>query len=213
MTQNVPGNRAVPVFADAGARRRVMGATDWWFYPLLLSVAAGLIALSLGADAFDKGASPQVASRGGGALVYGPHEIARGSRLDAAHVRYVVRDFGVSARAVRFAVRPDTPAPVSGDGGITILLAPGDTATLVGRPVRAEVDLRRFSITAAAALALRLDNGPWTTVALPAASGLVALELPAPALAPQSLGIRLISEQNDMNYGAEFKRITLRPVP
>lgn len=215
MSHNIPSDsaRAVPVFAERGGQRRVMGATDWWFYPLILAMAAGLVALSFGGEAFTQDARAQSAARDGTALVYGPRQLARGARLDGAHVRYVVRDFGVRARAVRFAVKPNTPAPVAGDGGIALLLVPAETAPLAGRPVRAELAYRRFSITAAGALALRLDEGPWVTVPLPALSGPVAVDLPAPARAPRTLGIRLISEQTDMNYGAEFTRIALRAVP
>jgi hypothetical protein len=213
MTDTASQNRAVPVNASAGVRRRIMGATDWWFYPLLLAMAAGLIVLSLGADIFDRGPQPQEATTQDGALAYGPHQIARGARVDPTHVRYVVRDLGVSARAVRFAVRPDTPAPTAGDTGVLLLLRQQETAQLVGRPVRATVTLRRFSITAAAGLALRLDDGAWVTVPLPAQSGPVTVDLPAPGAAPQTLGIRLISAQSDMNYGAEFQRIALASIP
>lgn len=213
MSSQAPSDRAVPVFVDRGANRRIMGATDWWFYPLLAVVAAGLIALSLGADAFEHGATSQRAARQGEALVYGPHEIARGARVDSAHVRFVVRDLGVNARAVRFAVRPHTPPPAPTDRGVQLLLDPADTAALVGHSVTVELQVRRFSITAAAAIALRLDDGPWVVTPLPATSGPVSVRLPAPAGPPRTLALRLISDRDDLNYGAEFGRIALRPGP
>jgi hypothetical protein len=205
--------RAVPVFAERGAQRRVMGATDWWFYPLILVLAAALVALSLGITTVSQPPQPQPATRKDGALVYGPHQLARGTRIDATHVRYIVRDLGLSASAVRLAVRPGTAIPADGDSAAALLLAPGDTEALVGRPVRVEIAHRRFSISAAGALALRFDNGPWTITPLPPQSGPLTVTLPAPSTAPRELGIRMVTDQQDMNYGAEFNRIVLRPVP
>ncbi len=219
MTQASPPGltRAVPVNAERGARRRVMGATDWWFYPLIVLAAGGLISASLGGDAFDRAATPQhAASRSGAELVYGPHELARGTRVDADHVRYVVRDFGVSARAVRFAVKPDRPAPGPDTKGVTLLLDQAETAPLAGKPVRVVLLLRRFTVTAAGGIAISLQNGgpvTWVTASLPAESGEVTIDLPALAgAAPTALGVWLLSDRSDFNYGTEFSRITLKPI-
>lgn len=209
--------RAVPVNAERGARRRVMGATDWWFYPLVLMGAAALIVMSLGIDVFDTTAAPQRATRDGAALVYGPHEIARGARTDADHVRFVVRDLGVSARGVRFAVRPSTPAPDADDTGVQLLLDPADAAALAGKTVDVELQLQRFSISAAGGIALSLQNGgpvQWVTAPLPPASGPLVVRVAAPEGAPPSaLGLRLLTDETNMNYGVEFTRIALRPAP
>jgi len=205
------GARAVPVYAERGAQRRVMGATDWWFYPLIVLAAAALMAVSLGGEAFVRDARPQAARLEGGILVFGPRALAQGTQTDPTHVSYVVRDLGVRIRAVRLAIRPNAPPPTAGDTAAALLLAPAQTQALVGRPVRAELAYRRFSITAAGAVALRFDDGPWTIAPLPPQSGPVVVVLPAPTRAPARLGIRLISDQTDMNYGAEFRRIVLRP--
>lgn len=219
MSQAAPPapTRAVPVNAERGARRRVMGATDWWFYPLIALVAVGLIAASLGGGAFDEAATPQHAmSRSGGELVYGPHELARGARVDDDHVRYVVRDFGVSARAVRFAVKPDRAPPGAATRGVTLLLDPAETAPLSGTPVRVVLLVRRFSVTAAGGVAVSLQNGgpvAWVTMALPLENGEVTIDLPPLAgAAPTALGLHMLSDNSDFNYGTEISRITLKPV-
>lgn len=216
MSSNPPpvAARAVPVFAER-ANRRVMGATDWWFYPVVLLVAAGLIIASLGAEAAPRTPEPQAAAREGAALVYGPHALARGARVDGDQFMYVVRDFGVSARAVRFAVRPNAAAPGADYRGAQILLDPRDTAAFAGKLVDVELEVRRFSITAAAAIAVSLQNdGPaaWTTVALPPSSGSVTVQVQAPTgNAPTALGLRMLTDMTDYNYGAEITRITIRP--
>jgi hypothetical protein len=207
--------RAVPVFVERDTKRRVMGATDWWFYPLVVLIAAGLIVSSLGAEAVPRNPQPQAAARDGAALVYGPHALARGARVDDDQLLYVVRDFGVSARAVRFAVRPNTAAPGANDAGAQILLDPQDTTALVGTLVDVELQVRRFSITAAGGIAVSLQNGgpvTWATAPFPPSSGPVTARARAPALpAPTALGLRMLSDRTDYNYGAEITRVTIRP--
>ena len=207
--------RALPTFVTDGSRRRVMGATDWWFYPLIAVAALGLIVLSLGLDAFDTRVTPQHAQRHGAALIYGPHELARGTKLDADHVGFVARDFGVNAHAVRFAVKPDRPPPTAQDTGVRLMLEPGETVNLAGKPVRVEIQYVRLTRTAAGGIALSLQNGgpvTWVSRPLPTESGMVTLDLTAPAGgAPTALGIRMLSDREDFNCGAEIQKITLKP--
>ena len=207
---------ARPAFVTGGTQRRVMGASDWWFYPLMLVAALGLIVLSLGLDAFDTRVTPQRAERQGATLSYGPHQLARGTRIDADQVRYVVRDFGVNARAVRFAVKPNRPAPTARDTGARLLLDPAETAALVGKPVRVEVQYVRLPRTAAGGMALSLQNGGpviWASKPLPPESGVVTIDLPAVAgAAPTALGLRMLSDREDFNCGGEIQRITLKPL-
>lgn len=214
---DVPHARAVPVNAERGARRRVMGATDWWFYPLIGAVAIGLIAASLGGDAFVQTATPQRAASRGDELVYGPHELARGARVDADHVRYVVRDFGVSARAVRLAVKPGRPAPSPQSAGVRLLLDPVQAGALAGKPVRVTLQVRRFSVTAAGGIAVSLQNGgavSWVSAPLPTETGAISVDLPAlTGPAPTALGLHMLSDKGDFNYGAEIGRIALKPLP
>ena len=208
-------DRAVPVRVERGVQHRIMGATDWWFYPLIIAAALVLVALSFGIEDWSAAAAPQHAARQGAALTYGPHELARGTRLDADHVRYIVRDYGVSARAVRIAVKPGRPAPAPGDTGVQLLLDPAETAGLAGKPVRVELEVRRFTITAAGGIALSLQNGgPATWVAKPMPTGNAVLVVDLPALAgapPTALGLRMLSDKTDFNYGTEIARVTLKP--
>jgi hypothetical protein len=195
----------------------VAGATDWWFYPVIAAAAAALIVVSLGAAPFTESPAPQrPAARDGGALSYGPHELARGLAVDGTQVRFVVRDYGVSARAVRLAVRPHTPPPAPGDEGARLLLNPADTAGLAGRPVDVTLQVRRLNVTAAAAVAVSLQNGSgptaWATAPLPPESGPVTVRVTAPEGAgPSALGLRMLTEQTDYNYGAEIVRVSLSP--
>lgn len=194
-----------------------MGATDWWFYPLMALAALGLIVTSLGASILERAATPQAAAREGSSFVFDQHKIAQGARLDDTHVMHVVRDFGVSAQSVRFAVRPNAPPPTAADTGVQLLLSPADAAALTGRTVDVELQLRRFTITAAGGIALSLQNGgpvTWVITPLPQTSGPMAVRLTAPAGAPPTaLGLRLLTDQTDYNYGAEIRRITITPAP
>lgn len=208
-------DRALPAYVGDGSRRRVMGATDWWFYPLIAIAALGLIVLSLGLDTFDTRVAPQHARRQGAALTYGPHELARGTRVDADHVRFVVRDFGVNAQALRIAVKPGRPAPTVRDTGVQLLLDPAETAAFAGKAVRVEIQYVRLTRTAAGGIALSLQNGGpvvWTSKPLPTESGAVTIDIAAPAGAPPTaLGLRMLSERDDFNCGAEIRRIVLKP--
>ena len=192
-----------------------MGATDWWFYPVIAVAALSLIALSFGLDAFDVRVTPQHAQRQGAALSYGPHELARGVKLDADHVSYVVRDFGVNAHAMRIAVKPNRPAPTAQDTGVRLLLDSAETAALAGKPVRVEVAFVRLPRTAAGGIAISLQNGgpvTWVSKALPLENGVLAIDLTAPAgAAPTALGVRMLSDRVDFNSGAEIRKITLKP--
>lgn len=194
---------------------RIHGATDWWFYPVLLAIAAALILASLGFEAFARNGAPQRAERDGPAYVYGASALAGGVATSEGHLRHVMRDLGVSARAVRVGVRPGRGAPTPSSVGATLLFAPGDAAALAGKPVHVEVSVRRLGVTTANAIAVSLQNGSpatWATAAIPADAGVVAFNLPAMAgAAPKGLGIWLISDKIDYNYGVEISRIAVTP--
>lgn len=195
---------------------KIGGATDWWFYPLLLAVAAALILVSLGADAFNRDGAPQKGVRENGAFIYGPAALAGGIDPMNGHMRHVVRDFGVSARAVRVGVEPGRGQPPGDATGALLQIDPADAAALAGRPVRVEITFRRISVTTAQGLATSLQNGgptQWSGGPIPQENGVMAFDLPAQAGGPlKGLGIWVISDKTDYNYGVEITRVMLKPV-
>lgn len=217
---DVPPQRTTHDLSGLGERRtkalKIHGATDWWFYPLLFIVAAALILVSLGADAFDRDGTPQKAQRDGETFIYGPAQLADGIDPMNGHLRHVVRDFGVKARAVRVGVEPGRGQPAPELTGALFQIDPADAAALSGRPLRAEVTFRRISVTTAQGLAIGLQNGGpvyWTGGPLPLENGVMAFDLPAlSGPPPKGLGIWVMSDKTDYNYGVEITRITLKPV-
>lgn len=205
--------------AGLGERRtkalKISGATDWWFYPLLAIVAAALIFVSLGADAFDRDGAPQKGVREGDAFIYGPAALAGGVDPMNGHLRHVVRDFGVSARAVRIGVQPGRGQPAPNATGALLQIDPADAAALAGRPVRVEITFRRISVTTAQGLATSLQNGGpvfWSGGPIPQENGVMAFDLPAQPGGPlKGLGIWVISDKTDYNYGVEITRVMLKP--
>jgi len=195
---------------------KIAGATDWWFYPLLVIVAAALIVLSLGADAFNRDGTPQKGVSEGDAFIYGPAALARGIDPMNGHLRHVVREFGFSARAVRVGVEPGRGQPTPDAAGALLQIDPMDAAALAGRPVRVEITFRRISGTTAQGLATSLQNGApavWSSNPLPGENGVMAFDLPALSGAPpKGLGIWVISDKTDFNYGVEITRVMLKPV-
>lgn len=193
-----------------------MGATDWWFYPLVIAVAALLITVSLGAGPFAAAPSPQRATvQPGGTLVLAPHQLAAGMRVDRGQVLYVARELGVRASAVHLAVRPDQPPPLPSDAGAQLLLDPAQTSALVGVPVRVRITFRRFNVTPASAIAVSLQNGgsnAWETALFPETGETVEIALPPLSGAPPSaLGLRMLTDHRDFKYGAAISRIEIGP--
>jgi hypothetical protein len=216
---DVPKHLNVHDVPGLGDRRtkalKIQGATDWWFYPLLMAVAAALILASLGFDAFVRGGEPQKAARDGGAYVFGAGALAGGIDVAAGHLRHVTRDLGVNARAVRVGVRPGLGAPTPTSAGAVLLFDPADAAALAGRPLRVELRIKRINATTAQSLAVSIQNGgaaTWVTAAIPAENGVMTFDLPASAGAqPRGLGLWLISDKTDYNYGVEISRIAISP--
>lgn len=206
----------VPGLGDRRTKAlKIQGATDWWFYPLLFAVAAALILASLGFEAFARGGAPQKAERDGKTFVYTAGALAGGIDASKGHLRHVTRDMGVSARAVRIGVRPGLGAPTPSSTGATLLFDHADAAALSGKAIHVEVSVRRISVTTAAALAVSIRNGAsatWATSAIPMDNGVMAFDLPASAgPPPKGLGLWLVSDKTDYNYGVEISRIAITP--
>jgi hypothetical protein len=216
---NVPEHMSAHDVPGLGERRtkalKIYGATDWWFYPLLLAVACVLVLASLGFDVFVRGGQPQRAARAGGAFVFDAGALAGGINVEAGHLRHVTRDLGVSARAVRVGVRPGQGAPTPTSTGAVLLLDPADAAAFAGKALRVEMRIKRISVTTAASVAVSVQHGApttWVTAPIPAENGVMTFDLPASAATPpRGLGIWLISDKTDYNYGVEISRVSITP--
>ncbi|KAF0177767.1 MAG: hypothetical protein IV086_11805 [Hyphomonadaceae bacterium] len=206
----------VPGLGDRRTKAlKIQGATDWWFYPLLLAVAAALITASLGFAPFVRGGAPQKAERDGATYVFNAGALAGGIDPADGHLRHVTRDLGVSARAVRVGVRPGVGAPGPNSAGAVLMIDPADAAALTGRPLHVEVSIKRINVTTATSLAVSMQNGAattWVSAAIPAENGVMAFDLPASAgpLA-KGLGLWLVNDKTDYNYGVEITRIAITP--
>ncbi|MDZ4777293.1 MAG: hypothetical protein SGJ23_10960 [Alphaproteobacteria bacterium] len=217
---DLPSHKNVHDVPGLGERRtkalKIAGATDWWFYPLLLVFAAALVTVSLGADAFNRDGAPQKGAREAGAYIYGPAALAGGIDLANGHLRHVVRELGVSPRAVRVGVEPGRGQPTPDAVGALLQIDPADAAAFAGKPVRVEITFRRISVTTAQGLATSLQNGGpafWSGGPIPAENGVMAFDLPALAGGPpKGLGIWVISDKSDYNYGVEITRVMMKPV-
>ena len=208
----------VPGLGDRRTKAlKIQGATDWWFYPAIFAIAAALIFASLGFEAFAPGGGgAQKAERDGKAYVYNAAALAEGIAVSEGHLRHVTRDMGVSARSIRVGVRPGLGAPTPSSIGAALRFDPSDAAALVGRPIHVEVTVRRISVTTAAALAVSLQSSAptiWTTAAIPMDDGVMAFDLPAlDGPTPNGLGLWLVSDKTDYNYGVEISRIAITPI-
>lgn len=212
-----PNVRDVPGLGERRTKAlRIQGATDWWFYPLLLAVAAVLIVASLGFDVFAHGGGAQKAQRDGAAYVFNAGALADGIEPSDGHLFHVTRDLGVSARAVRIGVRPGLGAPTSTGGGAVLLFDATDASAFAGKALHVELNIKRISATTAASLAVSAQNGTattWATTAIPAENGVMRFDLPASAgPPPKGLGLWVISDKMDYNYGIEISRIAVTPV-
>jgi len=211
-----PGAHDVPGLGDRRTKAlKIRGATDWWFYPLLLAIAAALIMASFGLDMFAQGGSPQKAQRDGASYVFNAGALADGIEPSNGHLFHVTRDLGVSARAVRIGVRPGAGAPGPMSAGAVLLFDRADASAFAGKALHVELNIKRISVTTAASLALSIQNGEpasWASVAIPADNGVMAFDLPASTgPAPRGLGLWVISDKTDYNYGVEISRIAVTP--
>ncbi len=206
----------VPGLGDRRTKAlKIQGATDWWFYPLLLAVASALILASLGFDPFVHGGTPRKAERDGAAYVFNAGALAGALDPAEGHLRHVTRDLGVSARSVRVGVRPGAGAPTPTSTGAILLMDPADAAALAGRPLHVEVSIRRINVTTAAGLAVSAQNGAattWITAPIPAENGVLTFDLPASAGSTlKGLGLWVVNDKTDYNYGVEITRIAVAP--
>lgn len=206
---------AVPGLGERRTKAlKIHGASDWWFYPLLLVVAAALVTVSLGAGAFERSGRAQAATMDGAAHVFGAQALADGVVTRNGHILHIAREFGLSPRAVRIGARPGMGAASPDRSGVQLLLAPEEGARLAGKPLRVEIAFRRISVTNAASLAVGLEQGgpiAWVTQPIPPENGVMTFDLPAAAAAPTAIGFWVVNDKTDYNYGVEISRVRVTP--
>lgn len=213
--QTPPTAHDVPGLGERRTKAlKIHGASDWWFYPLLVAIAAALVIVSLGAGAFERSGRAQTATMDGATHVFAAQALADGIVTHNGHLLHIAREFGLSPRAVRLGVRPGMGAASADRSGVQLLLAPEEGARLAGKALRVEIAFRRISVTNAASLAVGLETGgpiAWVTQPIPPENGVMTFDLPASATAPTALGFWVVSDKTDYNYGVEISRVRVTP--
>ena len=185
------------------------------FFPLACVFAVAMILFGFGPRAFDRPVTPQSGRVEGSSVVLAGDALA--SPQGAPEQVFQVDSVYLRAnRSLRVAVRPNLGPPAPEEAGIRVLLTPATAARLVNRPMRVDVSYRAIPISAASALAVRLDGDtlqPWAINALSLDQpGVVRFDLPAQAHI-NAFAIRAISDNNtDFNYGVEITQVRLTPI-
>lgn len=186
------------------------------FYSLAAILAAAIIALGLSPDRWPLRPAAQ------SGRIVGSSIVLDGAALSAPaaspeQVFYVVWD-GQGPRSLRIAVTPNRPLPTSADRGTRILLSREAAERLNNKAVVLEITYRPLPVLTAYELAVSLQgSGPteWVVGRLgvePDSLGRLRLQLP-PQSEIDSLGLRVISDNVEWNYGAEIQEISLTPAP
>jgi hypothetical protein len=184
------------------------------FYPLLALAAAGLIWLSLGPQPWaDHSPTPQAGALAKtGARTFGPDAL---SRIDVGvtHLKFSPRKATGAASALHLAVKPGAPTrPDASERGARLLLTPDAAATLAGRTLRAEIDVRPMPFATAPFVALSLQGQDgavvWVEAATAAEPKTLILDLPAQA-APAALGLYVINPLGNTASAVDIGEIRL----
>jgi hypothetical protein len=182
------------------------------FYPLAALLAAAIIGVSLRPQSWPRPAEAQAGSVEGGAIVLEGEGLGAPA-ADPAQVIYVVRTVFGQAKSLRIAVLPNQGDPGPADKGVRILLAPATAAQFAGRAASLEISVRPLPVTTASRLAASVQGaGPtvWTVQPLSPQEQVLHYDLPA-IDAPDAIGLRIESDNNDYNYGVEIVKIRIVP--
>lgn len=182
------------------------------FYPLILVLAALVIAVSLRPQAWPREPAPVAAQVVGTALVF-EGEAFNSPAVGAEQNMSVVRDFWGAAQALRIAQKPGQPPPTPAEQGARLLLTPAQAALIEDRPVTVEVTYNPIPINAASELAVSLQGiGPaeWVSQPSPPQTGTLTFQLP-PQFAVNAIGLRALSGNADQAYGLEITRVRVIP--
>lgn len=183
------------------------------FYPLALAFAALVVIVSLQPQAFPR-APTAVSGR-----LEGETLILDGAAFDAPedppeqHVT-IVRDTLGQAQRLRLAVLPGSPDPRPDETGVFIRLDPAAAQRVSGRPLAVEVEYRPIVVTAASALAVKVEGvqpSQWVSQPIPPLSGVARFTLPA-AQDARGIGLRAVSGEGGFAYGVEIVAIRVTPL-
>lgn len=182
------------------------------FYPLILVLAALVIAVSLKPQAWPREPAPVAAQVVDGALVF-EGQAFNSPAVGAEQNMSVVRDFWGAAQALRIAQKPGQPPPTPAEQGARLLLTTEQAALIDDRPVTIEVTYNPIPINAASELAVSLQGiGPaeWVSQPSPPQTGTLTFQLP-PQFAVNAIGLRALSGNADQAYGLEITRVRVIP--
>lgn len=182
------------------------------FYPLVLILAALVIAVSVRPQGWPREPAPVTAQLDGGSLVF-EGAAFNSPAVGAEQNMSVSRDFWGRAQTLRIAQLPNQPPPTPAEQGARLLLTPEQAALIDDKPVTIEVSYRPLPINAATGMAVSLQGiGPaeWISQEAPAEPATLRFELPA-QFAVNAIGLRALSGGTDQAYGLEITRVRVTP--
>lgn len=182
------------------------------FYPLAIIIAAGVILISLRPQNWPREPAPAVAAIEENALVFAGPAFDAPARTDN-HALTVTRNFWGHAQSLKIGVEIEQGAPRPDETGVRLLLTPEGAARLNNQRATIEVSYNALPINTAQGLAVSLQGaGPtiWTSLPIQPQPATIRFELPAQA-APNAIGLRALTPNDDQNYGLEITRIRVIP--
>ncbi len=182
------------------------------FYPLVLVLAALVIAISIRPQNWPREPAPVAAQIDGASLVF-EGEAFNSPAVGAEQNMSVSRDFWGRAQTLRIAQLPNQPPPTPAEQGARLLLTPEQAALIDDKPVTIEVSYRPLPINAATGMAVSLQGiGPaeWVSQEAPSEPATLRFELPA-QFAVDAIGLRALSTGTDQAYGLEITRVRVTP--
>lgn len=179
------------------------------FYPIVLLLAAGMIAFSAMPQLWPRPAAPVAAQVENGVIVL--EGGAFNSPEDPPQQDITVtRTLLGEAQALRIAVLPEQGDPTPQETGVRLLLEPETAALLSGRGIRLEVQYQPLAVNAASALAVSLQGAGeirWVSLPIPPLSNSVTFTLPV-TQDVTAIGLRAISgNPPPVSYGVEITSI------
>lgn len=182
------------------------------FYPLVLALAVGVIALSLKPQSWPREPAAIAGAASEGAIVF-EDAAFDAPAVGAEQEIYVVRDFLGRAQALRIAQKPGQPPPTPAEQGARLMLTPEQAALLEDKPVTIEVTYTPLPVNAADGLAVSLQGiapADWVSQEAPPQPGVLRFDLPA-QFAVNAIGLRALSNGEGQAYGLEITRVRVIP--